>query len=99
MRRDKFEEQTLVSYYVPEIGKFEEWLRAKGKPEVHLNPENASMSSMLKQFEHLRQELRKYLSTKLPSYAVPTVMVPLIQMPLTPNGKGKHMLYSRTYSY
>jgi len=89
VRRDKDEEQTLVSYYVPEIGKFKDWLKAKGKPQPTLSPEDTSMASLLKRFEQLRYELKKYLEGKLPSYAVPTVLVPLIRMPLTPNGKGK----------
>jgi L-aminoadipate-semialdehyde dehydrogenase len=32
-------------------------------------------------------EIRKYLTTKLPSYAVPTILCPIERMPLTPNGK------------
>ena len=32
-------------------------------------------------------EIRKYLGTKLPSYAVPTIICPIERMPLTPNGK------------
>src|SRR5690606_7591239 len=32
-------------------------------------------------------ELRKYLAEKLPSYAVPSIYVPLNSLPLTPNGK------------
>lgn len=31
--------------------------------------------------------MRKYLQTKLPSYAVPSIFYPLDAMPLTPNGK------------
>lgn len=87
VRRDKDEEQNLVSYYVPEVAKFKEWLRVKGKPEPNLNVTDTSMVSLLKQFEQLRQELRKYLESKLPTYAVPTALIPLIRMPLTPNGK------------
>lgn len=89
VRRDKDEEQTLVSYYVPEIAKFKTWLKQNGKPDLKLNPNDTSMVGLLKQFETLRHELRRYLEGKLPSYAVPTVLVPLTKMPLTPNGKGK----------
>jgi len=89
VRRDKDEERTLVSYYVPEIAKFKAWLKQNGKPEHNLNPNDTSMVGLLKQFEALWYELRKYLETKLPSYAVPTVLVPLTKMPLTPNGKGR----------
>ncbi|KAI9291055.1 large subunit of L-aminoadipate-semialdehyde dehydrogenase [Neoconidiobolus thromboides FSU 785] len=32
-------------------------------------------------------ELKDYLRQKLPNYSIPKVMVPLIKMPLTPNGK------------
>ena len=72
VKRDKYEEQTLVSYFVPlaseeDVGK-------------------------------LVQDIRAYLKKKLPSYAIPAgtfilhflilvVFVPLIRMPLTPNGK------------
>jgi len=89
VRRDKDEEQTLVSYYVPEIAKFKAWLKQNGKPEPNLNPNDTSVAGLLRQFEALRHELLKYLKSKLPSYAVPTVLVPLIRMPLTPNGKGR----------
>ncbi|KAI9205250.1 uncharacterized protein BJ171DRAFT_615822 [Polychytrium aggregatum] len=35
----------------------------------------------------LIKDIREYLKQKLPVYAIPTVYVPLIRMPLTPNGK------------
>ena len=86
VRRDKDEELTLVSYFVPEMSKWRSWMQQRGKQT--LNPqEDESMVGLLKQFQDLRFELRDYLKSKLPSYAVPTVLVPLIRMPLTPNGK------------
>jgi L-aminoadipate-semialdehyde dehydrogenase len=91
VRRDKDEEPTLVSYFVPDRNKWEEWIKQKGKKEL-LVPGNDSMEDLLKRFESLRQDIREYLKTKLPSYAVPTVLVPLVQMPLTPNGKGLLLL-------
>ena len=45
------------------------------------------MVGLLKRFRALRDDLRGYLKTKLPAYAVPTVFVPLRRMPLNPNGK------------
>jgi L-aminoadipate-semialdehyde dehydrogenase len=87
VRRDKDEEPTLVSYFVPEISKWQEWVRQKGKSELR-PPENNSMEDLLRTFQSLRNDIREYLKTKLPGYAVPTVLVPLIKMPLTPNGKG-----------
>ncbi|KAI8906331.1 hypothetical protein EDD86DRAFT_210399 [Gorgonomyces haynaldii] len=61
VRRDKYEEQTLVSYFVP-------------------------LDQLLNVGEFV-QDVREYLKQKLPSYAIPTVFVPLVRMPLTPNGK------------
>ena len=45
------------------------------------------MTGMLTRFRVLRENVREYLKTKLPSYAVPSVIVPLSRMPLNPNGK------------
>ncbi|KAJ3001000.1 large subunit of alpha-aminoadipate reductase [Globomyces sp. JEL0801] len=62
VRRDKDEEKTLVSYFVP---------LAKSLDDV-----NAFIL-----------DVRNYLKQKLPTYAIPSVFVPLKRMPLTPNGK------------
>jgi L-2-aminoadipate reductase len=80
------EEATLTSYFVPEIAKWQEWQKKQGKNLLSL-PENNSLENLLRTFESLRNDIRDYLKTKLPTYAVPTVLVPLIKMPLTPNGK------------
>ncbi|TPX41142.1 hypothetical protein SeMB42_g05706 [Synchytrium endobioticum] len=61
VRRDKYEEQTLVSYFVPLVAS--------------------------DNIDELISDIREYLKNKLPTYAVPTVFVPLARMPLTPNGK------------
>ncbi|KAI9016191.1 L-aminoadipate-semialdehyde dehydrogenase [Hyaloraphidium curvatum] len=61
VRRDRDEEQVLVSYIVP---------------QQHEADHDA-----------LAREIRAFLSSKLPAYAVPTVFVVLKRMPLTPNGK------------
>lgn len=86
VRRDKDEEPNLVSYFVPEIKSWQEWQQKQGKSLLS-PPDNNSMETLLRTFETLRTDIRDYLKTKLPSYAVPTVLVPLISMPLNPNGK------------
>ncbi|KAJ3179953.1 large subunit of alpha-aminoadipate reductase [Gaertneriomyces sp. JEL0708] len=47
---------------------------------VPLESEIADLGGFLK-------EVREFLKLKLPAYAVPTVIMPLKRMPLTPNGK------------
>ncbi|KAI9280255.1 L-aminoadipate-semialdehyde dehydrogenase [Umbelopsis sp. AD052] len=84
VRRDKNEEQTLVAYFVPvqdpdSIDGF-----------VSSTDENENNSDGLvsrHKYKRLIRDVREYLKQKLPSYAVPSVFVPLTRMPLTPNGK------------
>lgn len=84
VRRDKFEEPTLVSYIVPDMSKWAEWLQTKG---IHDDDSTEGMVGMLRRFRPLRDDAREHLRSKLPSYAVPTVIIPLKRMPLNPNGK------------
>ncbi|KAK2731951.1 large subunit of alpha-aminoadipate reductase [Myotisia sp. PD_48] len=84
LRRDKFEEPTLVSYVVPEISIWPAWLEQKGLKD---DTSADGMVGMLRRFRPLRDDAREYLRTKLPSYAVPAVIIPLRRMPLNPNGK------------
>lgn len=60
------------------------WLEKKGQPD---DIEDDTMMGMLKRFRLLREDVRAALRTKLPSYAVPTVIIPLRKLPLTPNYK------------
>ncbi|KAF1991523.1 alpha-aminoadipate reductase [Aulographum hederae CBS 113979] len=84
VRRDKNEEPTLVSYIVPDIKMWYEWLSEKNLSEI---TKDDTMIGMLKRFRPLRDDVRDHLKKKLPTYAVPTVIVPLIRFPLNPNGK------------
>ncbi|KAJ5665881.1 uncharacterized protein N7477_008329 [Penicillium maclennaniae] len=84
VRRDKFEEPTLVSYFVPDMSKWSEWLKSKGLEE---DDSADGMVGMLRRFRPLRDDAREHLRSKLPTYAVPTVIIPLKRMPLNPNGK------------
>ncbi|KAI9839556.1 MAG: large subunit of alpha-aminoadipate reductase [Sarea resinae] len=85
VRRDKDEEPTLVSYIVPEMRRWPQWLQEKGLKDEGEGEEG--MIGMLRRFRPLRDDARTHLRTKLAAYAVPTVFVPLARMPLNPNGK------------
>ncbi|CAN9159030.1 unnamed protein product [Alternaria alternata] len=67
LKRDAYEEPTLVSYIVPEMKR--------------------CTVTLLKRFKYLRDDVREHLKKKLPAYAVPSIIVPLIRFPLNPNGK------------
>lgn len=84
VRRDKFEEPTLVSYFVPDMSKWTQWLESKGLQD---DESHEGMVGMLRRFRPLRDDAREHLRSKLPAYAVPTVIIPLNRMPLNPNGK------------
>lgn len=84
VRRDKDEEPHLVSYIVPDLDKWPGWLDEKGLLD---RTGNETMSGMLTRFQALREDVRTYLRSKLPSYAVPNPVIPLSKFPLTPNYK------------
>ncbi|OIW34256.1 aminoadipate reductase [Coniochaeta ligniaria NRRL 30616] len=88
VRRDKNEEQTLVTYFVPETKRWFEHLEQQedSKAGGH-DLQDESMTGMLRQFKSLSEDCKKFLATKLPKYAVPTIFIPLSRMPLNPNGK------------
>ena len=84
MRRDKDEEPTLVSYVVPQLNAWTSWLGERGLED---QTDVEGMVGLLRRFRPLREDVRAYLKTKLPAYAVPTTVIPLLKMPLNPNGK------------
>ena len=73
-----------MSYVVPDMKEWTSWLESKGQPD---DTEDDTMVGMLKRFRLLREDVRAALRTKLPSYAVPSVIIPLRRLPLTPNYK------------
>ncbi|CAI2169598.1 18048_t:CDS:10 [Funneliformis geosporum] len=82
VRRDKNEEQTLVSYFVPMEGdELSEFVSSADEDE------EAGFSVGKRTCRRLIKQIREYLKMKLPSYSIPSVFVPLRKMPLTPNGK------------
>lgn len=84
LKRDAYEEPTLVSYFVPEMKRWYNWLEERGATD---SSTDTSLVGMLKRFKYLRDDIREHLKKKLPAYAVPSVLVPLIRFPLNPNGK------------
>ncbi|KAL6705520.1 large subunit of alpha-aminoadipate reductase [Coniothyrium glycines] len=86
LKRDAYEEPTLVSYIVPEMKRWYDWLEERGAKDSD-STEDTSMITLLKRFKYLRDDVREHLKKKLPAYAVPSVIVPLIRFPLNPNGK------------
>lgn len=84
VRRDKFEEQTLVSYIVPQQKEWSAWLSSQGLEDQE---DDGSMASRFRRYKPLQDNVREHLKTRLPVYAVPSVIVPMRAMPLNPNGK------------
>jgi L-aminoadipate-semialdehyde dehydrogenase len=88
VRRDKNEEPTLVSYIVPlqsaDLDGLVSADEAAGEEDPHPSGE---VVRGLKRYRKLITQIKSYLKDRLPSYAVPTVVVPLTKLPLNPNGK------------
>ncbi|KAK3705465.1 large subunit of alpha-aminoadipate reductase [Vermiconidia calcicola] len=98
VRRDHNEEQILVSYYVPDMQRWRKWYSeqeqaALTQPQKNgirrrtSAKEDTGIGHRMKIFELLSLNARETLKKKLPSYAVPTLFIPMLRLPLTPNGK------------
>lgn len=87
VRRNHDEEHILVSYYVPDIKKWLAWSKEQKHDTYDHVPNDLNMIERLKMFNMLTQDARERLKAKLPAYAVPTLFVPMIRLPLNPNGK------------
>lgn len=84
MRKNKDQDASLVSYVVPHTNAWSSWLKER---KLDDQPELEGMAGLLKRFRYLRDDAREYLKTKLPAYSVPSTIIPLMKMPLNPNGK------------
>jgi L-aminoadipate-semialdehyde dehydrogenase len=79
VKRDRNEEQTLISYFVPnELDDVE---------AEETSTDEADEDGPPRRYTRLIRNLRNYLKQKLPAYSVPALIVPLRKLPLTPNGK------------
>ncbi|KAF9102420.1 large subunit of alpha-aminoadipate reductase [Mortierella sp. GBA35] len=81
VRRDKNEEQTLVSYFIPVAPSEDEIFMSSADEGREDGSENK------RRYRRLIRDIREWLKVKLPTYSIPSVFVPLARMPLTPNGK------------
>ncbi|GJJ06092.1 putative NRPS-like protein biosynthetic cluster [Clathrus columnatus] len=82
VKRDKYEEKVLVSYFVP--------LEGDALKEYVSDSEGAESTGTIHgvmKYRRLIKDIRDHLKKKLPSYSIPSVFVPLTRMPLNPNGK------------
>jgi len=70
VRRDKDEEPTLVSYVVPQQSAALNELLSDG--EAGINDGEDDLVKGMRRYRKLIRDVREYLKSKLPSYAVPT---------------------------
>jgi L-2-aminoadipate reductase len=60
LRRNLNEEPTLVSYYVPEMKRFEQWQQKQNKQNLLIINDD-SMVERLKKFAALNEDIRQHL--------------------------------------
>lgn len=82
VRRDANEEPTIISYIVPrdseELKNFKSDYEDDGSDPIVKG---------LVVYRELIKDIKAYLKKRLASYAIPTIIVPLVSLPLNPNGK------------
>ncbi|KAK5626701.1 hypothetical protein RRF57_002416 [Xylaria bambusicola] len=87
VRRDKNEEQTLVTYFVPETRRWFDHLEPQNGEAMEQEIASETMAGMLRRFKQLSDDCKQFLAKRLPNYAVPQLLIPLTRFPLNPNGK------------
>lgn len=88
VKRDHNEEHILVSYYVPDLNMWREWHEQSANGAATPSTEgDPSIKQRLQIFGKLTNDVRETLKAKLPVYAVPTLFIPMLRLPLNPNGK------------
>lgn len=93
VRRDKDEEHTLVTYFVPETKRWFEHVQEQDG-QLELDSQDESMGQMLRQFRSLSEDCKKFLAAKVPKYAVPSLFIPLARMPLSNSPSPSSLLFS-----
>lgn len=82
VRKDKNDEPILVTFFVPKgIEKLDNF-------KLKLNEEiKDPIVKGIIEFSPLIKDLKSHLKTRLANYSIPTIFVPMINLPLNPNGK------------
>lgn len=62
LRRDENEEAQLISFIVPDLKEWQEWLKERGQSD---ESSDTSLAGMMQRFQPLRQALRDYMKTKV----------------------------------
>lgn len=83
VRRDKNEEPVLISYIVPKLTPELQNFKSDAPDDEDDDP----IVKGLVIYRELIKDIKSHLKKKLASYAVPTIIVPLVKLPLNPNGK------------
>jgi L-aminoadipate-semialdehyde dehydrogenase len=63
---------------VPEMKRWYDWLKERGVEDT-ASADDTSLVTLLKRFKYLRDDVREHLKKKVPAYAVPSVIVPLVR--------------------
>lgn len=94
VRRNRNEEQTLVSYVVLETPEWRRFLAEKvsdvEQKLTEVEDDGMEIGPVVyysKKSRMIEKEVRDHLKTRLPAYAVPTHYIVLNKLPLNPNGK------------
>jgi len=78
----------LVSYIVPELKEWPQWLKARGLDDIKdVGTDIGPTKVYFKRFGRMQEEVRDHLKARLADYAVPEIFIVLSKLPLNPNGK------------
>ncbi|KAI1756297.1 hypothetical protein F4782DRAFT_550153 [Xylaria castorea] len=75
VRRDKDEEQTLVTYFVPETKRFQYLQPHDDGEAIEQETADESMTGILRRFKLLSDDCKKFLAAKVLKYAIPSIFI------------------------
>lgn len=84
VRKDKNNEPTLVTFFVP---KFVPELEGFKTVSEEISKIEDDVVKGLVEFSNLIKDLKAHLKKRLASYAIPSLIIPMPRLPLNPNGK------------
>lgn len=84
VRNDRNDEKTLISFVVP---KFVDGLDEYTAESEEIDDIADPIVKGLVQYQPLVANLKLHLKKRLANYAIPTLVIPMLKLPLNPNGK------------